>query len=396
MLDDIPSDTAEAYALAQELDTPIGLQWLGSTAFNDTFALIVDPETLPTTLNSISDLATYINDNDAPLRLCADQDFVARGDGLLALQEQYGFAFSDENVVLVSADELYTSLAQGDCDVVAGFRTDGHIAANNLQLLDDDLRFFPAYNAAPLLRDEMATAYPALATALNTLAASLDDATMAALNARASIGNDGIVASGDEDNAISVAHGYLCQNALITSGCEGVVAAVADTEASNQTCEIVDINGGFEDDRVWRTPLTRSAGEYSNVQVHSGDWSMQLGARGRGILESYSIAQTLITVPQDVDSAGISFWYYPNSLDVAGGDLASLHIFNESLSFAREIFSYPVTGEQAWTHVAFDLTGFRGDTIMLHFLIINDGDGIPTTVFIDDVELQYCYDKPEG
>ena len=393
ILDELPTDPDAAWEQAQTLDQEIGLTWLPSSAFNDTYALLVLPDRFDVTMDTIEDLATYMNENDSPLSICVEEDFVVRSQGLSGMQEAYGFAFREENIVIRDFDDLYNSLISGDCAVAEGFRTDGRVATSGMRALEDTLQYFPAFNAAPIVRAATSESYPTLSNTLGGLAGILTNDVITGLNARIGFGADGVAGSGDEESLVSVTDEFLCEFGLIANGCSAAAASASADSSSGLRCETVDINGGFEDDRTWRTPITRSAGEYSNVQARSGAWSMQLGARGRGASLSYSIAQTLVTIPVDASSAEISFWHYPNSLDVLGGDSSALYIYDEGLTFAREIFEFPISGEAAWSRSSFNLSGFRGDSVQLHFLVINDGDGIPSTTFIDDVELQFCYDN---
>ncbi|MFA7502922.1 MAG: glycine betaine ABC transporter substrate-binding protein, partial [Anaerovoracaceae bacterium] len=77
---------------------------------------------------------------------------------------------------------MYQAVDQESVEVVAGFTTDGRIPAFGLRVLEDDLNFFPPYNAATVIRGETLRAYPELEELLNGLAGRIDDARMAELN----------------------------------------------------------------------------------------------------------------------------------------------------------------------------------------------------------------------
>ena len=49
---------------------------------------------------------------------------------------------------------LYEALARGSIDLAAGDSTDGRIAALDLVVLEDDRRYFPPYEAVPLVRTQ--------------------------------------------------------------------------------------------------------------------------------------------------------------------------------------------------------------------------------------------------
>jgi glycine betaine/choline ABC-type transport system substrate-binding protein len=77
---------------------------------------------------------------------------------------------------------LYQAVAQGSIDVAAGDSTDGRIMTLDLVVLEDDRRFFPPYEAVPLVNGETLKRYPAVGRALDRLAARIDAATMRRLN----------------------------------------------------------------------------------------------------------------------------------------------------------------------------------------------------------------------
>jgi glycine betaine/choline ABC-type transport system substrate-binding protein len=77
---------------------------------------------------------------------------------------------------------LYRALTQESIDLAAGDSTDGRVAAFDLVQLDDDRRYFPPYQAVPLVRAETLRRYPELRDALNLLAGKIDAAAMRQMN----------------------------------------------------------------------------------------------------------------------------------------------------------------------------------------------------------------------
>ena len=213
----LPANADRAHALARSLGAAQGLIWLDRGEFNDTFSMMVRDDLLSQGIESIDDLAAYMNENDSPLSICVENDFFARtNDGLPAMQEVYGFEFKPENVQLMDLDAIYQALREGQCDVGEGYATDGRIASWGLTNLIDSRAFFPFYNPAPVIREEVLNANPELAELLSSFGAYLDDETMSALNARVDIGTDGAVASGDEETPAQVARSFLRANDLLS------------------------------------------------------------------------------------------------------------------------------------------------------------------------------------
>jgi glycine betaine/choline ABC-type transport system substrate-binding protein len=77
---------------------------------------------------------------------------------------------------------LYQAVAQGSIDLAAGDSTDGRIAALDLVSLKDDRRYFPPYEAIPLVRNETLRKDSHLREALDRLAGQIDAPTMRRLN----------------------------------------------------------------------------------------------------------------------------------------------------------------------------------------------------------------------
>ena len=63
------------------------------------------------------------------------------------------------------------------------FATDGRIPAFNFVVLKDDKNYAAPYNLTPVVRKEILDKNPKIADALNSVAAKLNDETMAKLNA---------------------------------------------------------------------------------------------------------------------------------------------------------------------------------------------------------------------
>ena len=74
---------------------------------------------------------------------------------------------------------LYDAIAEGQVDVICAFATDGRLRAYDLVCLEDDRQFFPAYRAAPVIRQGV---HPAVRDVLDLLGGAIDGAEMQGLN----------------------------------------------------------------------------------------------------------------------------------------------------------------------------------------------------------------------
>ena len=444
---DLPTDPDEAWQQIAALDDPLGLVWLTPGRFNDTYTLMVKPGSVPAEVKSIEDLATYINKNDVSLKLCVENEFYSRGNGLFALQKQYEFAFKEENIEIVAVDQLYEGLRDGICDVAQGFSTDGRITAWDFQNLIDSKQFFPGYNAAPIVRKQALIAQPQIADMFEKVGPYLDNDTITRLNQRIDIGADGERNSGDEESIRTVAELFLCEVGLIQSRCAEITFASADettepsqpetstdsdaegeaasadetTQGSDQeaasdqedasgegeassdqeaasaeeivrVCENIIVNGDFESDTAWVLSAGLIPANYSTEQTHKGQFAVRLGTTEQN-LAGHSTVNHKVRLPENATSATLTFWYYPISQDLVGGDQQGALIYDGSFIFVRQQLFKDLSNEQKWVRQVADLSAYIGEEINLHFFVINDGDPVGTAMYLDDVSLDVCYES---
>src|SRR6185369_8500910 len=107
-------------------------------------------------------------------------EFLERQDGWPSLRERY--ALPQQNVVGIDHALGYGALANGSIAVKDAYSTDAKIEQNGLLVLEDDLHFFPKYEAVFLFRSS--TRADAIA-ALRGLEGMLDETRMIRLNAEA-------------------------------------------------------------------------------------------------------------------------------------------------------------------------------------------------------------------
>lgn len=151
--------------------------WLDRYGFNDTYALAMDKSKADSMgINTFSDLAAQSNN----LSLGAEYDFYEREDGYPGLVTAYGFNFKETKELDIGLK--YKAIGEGQVDVINNFSTDGLLAEYDLKVLKDDKGFFPAYEAATVIRQEILDKYPELEGILNKLAGQISDEEMQQMN----------------------------------------------------------------------------------------------------------------------------------------------------------------------------------------------------------------------
>jgi osmoprotectant transport system permease protein len=109
-------------------------------------------------------------------------EFVDRADGWSGLRQRYGLTHSD--VRGIEHDLAYRGVAAGDVDVTDLYTTDAEIAYYDLFTLEDDLGYFPRYDAVLLYRADLETRAPRVIASLRRLEGTIDEEAMIAMNAR--------------------------------------------------------------------------------------------------------------------------------------------------------------------------------------------------------------------
>lgn len=244
----LPTDSEKAYNLVKSLDGAKGLVWLNPSRFSNANSLLVTQALVDKGVNSIDDLAKFMNANQVALKICVETEFFSDAiTGLPALQTAYGFQFKTANVLLMSADKVYSELRANKCDVASGRLLDERIKSWNLTALVDSRGFFPVSQLAPVVRQKALTMNPEIDDLLNKLFPLLDTATMQQLNARITLGADGKVASGDEEAPQDVAYRFLRSKRLVKAP-KITVASTNDTEQLllGKMAVLILQNAGYE------------------------------------------------------------------------------------------------------------------------------------------------------
>lgn len=201
------SESEKAYQKVKEVDKENGIIWLDRSNVNNTYTLMMKREHAEELgIESISDLAAYINENPDELKLAADAEFATRPDGIKGVEDTYGFKFGTANLKKMDVGLFYQALKDGQVEVATGFSTDSRIKAFDLVNLVDDMSFFPAYNAAITVNEETLNKHPELEELLKPLAEKLDTEVMTELNYAVDI---------QEESETEVARNWLVENGLI-------------------------------------------------------------------------------------------------------------------------------------------------------------------------------------
>ncbi|WP_245154000.1 glycine betaine ABC transporter substrate-binding protein [Jeotgalibacillus proteolyticus] len=200
-------DPGEAFEKVKEIDSEKEIHWMNMSNVNNTYALAMRAEQAEELgIESISDLAEYINENPGELSMASDAEFANRADGIPGLQETYGFEFGSTQINQMDIGLTQRALDNEQVEVSVAFETDATIKSYNLIVLEDDQEFFPPYRAAVSINQDILDEYPEIEDITAILAERLDSSIMRELNYRVDI---------DGESVSVVAYEWLRDNGLV-------------------------------------------------------------------------------------------------------------------------------------------------------------------------------------
>ena len=197
-------DPREVYRLVKdEYAKRFNLEWTEPLGFNNTFAILVRAEDAQKRgLKTVSDAARV----SQQWRAGFGQDFMSRPDGYPGFARTYGFHFQEIREMDLSL--TYRALAEKQIDLIAGNSTDGLISRYGLVQLDDDRKYFPPYDAVPVVRHAALEKHPKLRGVLKELGGILTVDEMRKLN---------YAVDGEKRQAKDVAREFLIKKNIIAA-----------------------------------------------------------------------------------------------------------------------------------------------------------------------------------
>ncbi|MFW5999474.1 MAG: glycine betaine ABC transporter substrate-binding protein [Halanaerobiaceae bacterium] len=180
---EIMTDSEAVYEWVKEADAEEEIIWLDRLNYNNTYTVMMREERAEEKdIETISDLVGGAGEE---IKFATDSEFYERPDGYSALVEEYDLEFGE--VDRMSAGIIYEALREGEIDSGTGYSTDGRIEAFGLVNLEDDRDFFPVYNPAPTVKEEVLEEFPEIEEILAPLAEELSGEDIRRLNGEVDI-----------------------------------------------------------------------------------------------------------------------------------------------------------------------------------------------------------------
>ncbi len=125
------------------------------------------------------------------LHVGLSHEFLGRADGWPGLARRYGLPQTPRGL---DHGIAYEALAQRQIDVTDIYSTDAKIRQYGLRVLDDDLHYFPRYDAVLLYRLDLPRRFPAAWRAIGALEGRISADAMIGMNAAAELDGDSFAA----------------------------------------------------------------------------------------------------------------------------------------------------------------------------------------------------------
>lgn len=183
--EDMETDPEKVYkTVKKEYEEQFNLTWLDYASANDSQGLVIRTEVANSlNIKTISDLQAHASE----LRFASQGEFDEREDGLPGLEKTYG-TFNWQSSKVYDNSLKYSVLENDEADVTPAYTTEGQlVSTDKFTLLEDDKQFWPPYNLAPVVRDNILDDNPDIKTILNNISAKLDTETVTELNAKVDV-----------------------------------------------------------------------------------------------------------------------------------------------------------------------------------------------------------------
>lgn len=207
--DPIPDEERQYEAVRKRDLKRNDLVWLHPAPMNNTYGFAVPTEKAEelgiTKLSQIDDVPK------SDRTFCVESEFNNRNDGFDPMLKTYGLErgkdFPRDNVKVLDTGAIYEATDSGVCTFGEVFTTDGRIKALDLTVLKDDKGFFPKYNVAPVLTEEVVKDFPQVKDLLAPVTEKITDDVLIDLNAQVDV---------DGKEPAQVAHDWLVKEGFIS------------------------------------------------------------------------------------------------------------------------------------------------------------------------------------
>lgn len=176
--EEMSSDSKEVYDRVKTgMEENYSMQVSDSLGFSNTYVFAVTSETAAQChLTKLSELLAQAGS----LKLGCTTAFTQREDLLPKLKKEFQVSFKEVNGL--EGNIRYQALTSGKVDVIDAFETDAILKKMDLVKLEDDIEFFPPYQAVSITRNETLKKYPQLQEVMDMMEGAITTEEMMDMN----------------------------------------------------------------------------------------------------------------------------------------------------------------------------------------------------------------------
>jgi osmoprotectant transport system permease protein len=197
------------------------------------------------------------------LHIGLSHEFLGRADGWPGLARRYGLPQTPRGL---DHGIAYEALMRRQIDVTDIYSTDAKIRQYGLRVLDDDLGYFPRYDAVLLYRLDLPQRFPAAWRAMERLEGRISADAMIAMNAAAELDGQSFAAIADNWIACNLGgvDGASVHASSVRAQCPGAAGATGTAGATATQAHVERVDGQAVH------PTRNAAGAASNAAHDAG------------------------------------------------------------------------------------------------------------------------------
>ena len=179
------SDPVVVYnTVKKEYNDRFNLTWLDYSPANDSQGLVIKTSKADELgIKTISDLQSKASE----IRFASQGTFDEREDGIAGLEKVFG-KFDWKSHKVYDNSLKYQVLKSDEADVTPAYTTEGQLVnKDEFKVLTDDKQFWPPYNPAPVIKNDILEKNPEIAEILNSITKELTTETVVNLNSQVDV-----------------------------------------------------------------------------------------------------------------------------------------------------------------------------------------------------------------
>lgn len=175
----IPDKQEQYDAVRKEDEEKYQLIWLDPAPMNNSYGFAVTRENSEKL--GLTKMSQFGSVPAKERSFCVESEFANRNDGFEPMLKHYGVPLGTgvarDNIRTLDTGAVYAATKSGDC----------LFKSLDLVVLEDDKRYFPAYNVAPVVSKKVLDKYPQLRDLLKPVSDKLTDEVLIELNSEVDV-----------------------------------------------------------------------------------------------------------------------------------------------------------------------------------------------------------------